>query len=30
MLIHAELMMAKVDKMRYANRAIEQILDVIR
>lgn len=28
--LRAELMMTKVDRMRYANRAIEQILDVIR
>ena len=30
LLLRAELMMTKVDRMRYANRAIEQILDVIR
>ena len=30
LLIRAELMMTKVDRVRYANRAIEQILDVIR
>ena len=30
LLLHAELMMTKVDRVRYANRAIEQILDVIR
>lgn len=30
LLLRAELMMTKVDRVRYANRAIEQILDVIR
>lgn len=30
LLILAEMMMTKVDRVRYANRAIEQILDVIR
>ena len=30
LLLRAEMMMTKVDRMRYANRAIEQILDVIR
>lgn len=30
LLIRAEVMMSKVDRARYANRAIEQILDVIR
>lgn len=30
LLLRAEMMMNKVDRMRYANRAIEQILDVIR
>ena len=30
LLIRAEVMMSKVDRVRYANRAIEQILDVIR
>ena len=30
LLIRAEMMMTKVDRVRYANRAIEQILDVIR
>ena len=30
LLLRAELMMTKVNRMRYANRAIEQILDVIR
>lgn len=30
LLLRAELMMTKVDRIRYANRAIEQILDVIR
>ena len=30
LLLRAELMMSKVDRIRYANRAIEQILDVIR
>ena len=30
LLLRAELMMTKVDRMRYANRVIEQILDVIR
>ena len=30
LLLRAELMMTKVDRMRYVNRAIEQILDVIR
>ncbi len=30
LLIRAEMMMNKVDRVRYANRAIEQILDVIR
>lgn len=30
LLLRAELMMTKVDRVRYANRAIEQILEVIR
>ena len=30
LLLRAELMMTRVDRVRYANRAIEQILDVIR
>ena len=30
LLLRAEMMMNKVDRVRYANRAIEQILDVIR
>lgn len=30
LMLRAELMMTKVDRVRYANRAIEQILDVIR
>ena len=30
LLIRAEVMMSKVDRVRYANRAIEQMLDVIR
>lgn len=30
LLIRAEVMMSKVDRVRYANRAIEQILDAIR
>ena len=30
LLLRAEMMMNKVDRVRYANRAIEQILDVIK
>lgn len=30
LLLRAEMMMTKVDRMRYANRAIGQILDVVR
>lgn len=30
LLLRAEMMMNKVDRVRYANRAIDQILDVIR